>query len=111
MSPTYFTRTGRCAWHDVWKRDFTGSCGLFSIVLREMTDHAFDTFLNGFELLKFGFSWGGYESLLNPADGHVNRQYGPWSNGSRPGRLLRIHVGLEDIGDILTDFERAFSRI
>ena len=100
-----------CPGHDIWARDFTGSCGLFSIILREMDDENFDAFLSGFELLKFGFSWGGYESLLNPADGHFDRLHGQWSNGNRPGRLLRIHVGLEDIDDLKADFERAFSHL
>ena len=97
--------------HSIWTRDFTGSCGLFSVVLHEMTDRDLDTFLSGFEVLKFGFSWGGYESLLNPADGHVVRAVGSWKNGERPGRLVRIHVGLENIEDLKADFERAFSRL
>ena len=100
-----------CPGHEIWARDFTGSCGLFSFILREMTDEKLDAFLDGFELLKFGFSWGGYESLLNPADGHIARIHGPWSDGTRPGRIIRVHAGLEDISDLKADFARAFSRL
>lgn len=99
------------AQHQLWKRDYSGSNGLFSIVLHDMPDNEFDDFLDGFELFKFGFSWGGYESLLNPADGHLTRQSGDWANGGRPGRLLRIHTGLEDPADLIADLDKAFTRI
>ncbi len=97
--------------HDIWKKDFSGSCGLFSIVMHEISDDALDAFLSGFQILKFGFSWGGYESLLNPADGHIKRQFGPWSTEESNGRLIRIHVGLEDVTDLNDDFVNAFARL
>lgn len=93
--------------HETWKRDFTGSSGLFAFVLTDVTDELFDLFLGQFELIKMGFSWGGYESLLNPADGHFTRTCGRWAAGERPGRLVRLHVGLEHTDDIKADFEKA----
>ena len=74
-------------------------------------DEALDAFLSGFELFGFGFSWGGYESLLNPADGEFPRALGPWAEGKRNGRLIRVHVGLEDTEDLISDFEAAFGRL
>ena len=97
--------------HEIWARDFTGSCGLFSIVLSDISDAALDAFLSGFEILKFGFSWGGYESLLNPADDQFTRLYGEWSGATRPGRLVRVHIGLEHTSDLIADFERAFGAL
>ena len=97
--------------HNIWKRDYTGSCGLFSIVLEEMPDHALDTFLNTLELFSFGFSWGGYESLINPADSEFKRTIGPWSDGQRPGRLVRLHVGLEDANDLIDDLSSALEKL
>lgn len=97
--------------HDIWARDFTGSCGLFSLVLNDISDEALDIFLGGFQILKFGFSWGGFESLLNPADGRFERKYGLWAADEKPGRLIRVHVGLEDIDDLIDDFNNAFQQL
>jgi len=97
--------------HDIWRRDYTGSCGLFAFVMKEIEDEALDEFIGGFELFKLGFSWGGYESLLNPADGHFKRTTGLWSGRKRPGRLVRVHAGLENIDDLKQDFQKAFTAL
>lgn len=97
--------------HSLWQRDFSGACGLFSIVLEEMPDDALDLFLDGLELFGFGFSWGGYESLINPADGHFTRSLGEWANNDRPGRLVRLHIGLEDVDDLKRDLQAGFDRL
>jgi len=97
--------------HELWRRDYTGSCGLFSVLLKDLSDEALDVFLSGFELFGFGFSWGGYESLLNPADGEFTRSLGPWGSGEQPGRLIRLHIGLEDPDDLISDLEAAFGKL
>lgn len=97
--------------HHIWKRDYSGSCGLFSFILKDVPDTALDSFLDGFSLFGLGFSWGGFESLLNPADGEFSRSLGQWADGKRPGRLIRVHAGLEAPEDLIADMEAAFGRL
>lgn len=97
-----------CPGHDIWKRDFSGSSGLFSIVLDERYDKAAVTaMLDGMELFPMGYSWGGYESLIIPADPGSIRTATDWTGG----RLLRLHVGLEDPDDLIADLEQGFMRL
>lgn len=96
-----------CPGHDVWKRDFTGSCGLFSVVLKHGSDKAVTAFMEGMEHFKMGFSWGGYESLvLGYRSLGRARTATPWTGGP----FLRLHVGLEDPDDLKDDLDRAFAR-
>lgn len=94
--------------HALWKRDFTGANGLFSIVLKETSEQALDAFLEAMKLFGMGFSWGGFESLLIPCCDQLNRIDGDRIH-ERPGPLLRIHVGLEDPDDLIADLEQAFA--
>ncbi len=52
--------------HAIWKRDFTGACGLFSIVLKPTSEKSVHAFLNELSLFGLGYSWGGFESLGDP---------------------------------------------
>lgn len=94
--------------HDLWKRDFTGSNGLFGCALKDVGEGALDRFLEAMKLFGMGFSWGGYESLLIPSDDQLNRIEGD-RTFDRSGPLLRIHVGLEDANDLIADLEQAFA--
>jgi cysteine-S-conjugate beta-lyase len=97
-----------CPGHALWQRDFTGSSGLFSIVLRpEIAKPAIDAMLDGMELFGMGASWGGFESLILPGHPERLRTVKPWHDGA----LLRLHAGLEDQGDLLADLERGFARL
>lgn len=91
--------------HALWKRDFRGSTGLFGIELAggkaEMR-----TFVDALELFALGYSWGGYESLVVPANIHGCRSVGPWSGGP----LVRLQIGLEDPADLVADLEAALER-
>ena len=93
-----------CPGHEIWKRDFKGSSGLFAFELKG--DDALRTaFVESLELFGIGFSWGGYESLAMPAD--------PDRTLSRPAarNLVRLHIGLEDPDDLIADLARAFDLI
>jgi cystathionine beta-lyase len=92
--------------HAIWRRDFTGSSGLFSIVLEPIADAAVRAFLDALELFGMGFSWGGYESLVILFDCAGYRTATRWAPG---GPALRFHVGLEDPGDLIADLERGFA--
>jgi cystathionine beta-lyase len=94
--------------HAAWKRDFSGAAGLFSIVLRNTDRAQLGRMLDGFALFGIGFSWGGFESLVLPADVKHLRGVAPDLAG---GQLLRLHVGLEDVADLKADLERGFARL
>ena len=94
--------------HDIWKRDFLGSSGLFSVVLQPVSDAAVSAMLNGFSLFGLGFSWGGYESLVIPFDCSTYRTATKWEPG---GPTIRLQVGLEDIEDLKSDLAQGFERL
>ncbi|OAN44898.1 cystathionine beta-lyase [Magnetospirillum moscoviense] len=95
--------------HTVWKRDFTGACGLFGLILRPATKAAVDAMLDGFSHFKLGFSWGGFESLVIPTTGHsIIRTASSWAPS---GPSLRFHAGLEDAADLQADLEAGFARL
>ncbi len=92
--------------HRLWKRDFTGASGLFSVVLKPASQRAVDAFLDALTLFGMGYSWGGFESLVIPFDCSTYRTATSWAPG---GPALRFHVGLEDIEDLEADLDRGFA--
>ncbi|MEM9572230.1 MAG: cystathionine beta-lyase [Pseudomonadota bacterium] len=94
--------------HDLWQRDFCGSNGLFSFILKASDDDHLDRFLEAMTLFGMGFSWGGFESLLISCDDQLDRISGDRIH-DRTGPLMRIHVGLEDPEDLMADLDKAFA--
>jgi cysteine-S-conjugate beta-lyase len=94
------------AGHAIWQRDFSGASGLFSIVLKPVSQAAVNAFLNALSLFGMGFSWGGYESLVVWFDCTEYRTASAWNPG---GPTLRFHIGLEDVSDLTADLERGFA--
>jgi len=94
--------------HAIWRRDFAGSSGLFSIILKPVSEAAVAAFLDGLELIGLGYSWGGYESLAVPFDCTSYRTATRWAPG---GPAIRFSVGLEDIEDLKADLDRGFARM
>jgi cystathionine beta-lyase len=94
--------------HALWKRDFLGASGLFSIVLKPVADKAVAAMLDGLQLFGMGYSWGGYESLIVPFDPASYRTATRWA---AEGPALRIHIGLEDIEDLKADLVAGFERL
>ncbi|CAM5225390.1 cystathionine beta-lyase [Alishewanella longhuensis] len=91
-----------------FKRDFTGSNGLFSFVLKKGTAEQVQAFIEGMQHFKMGFSWGGYESLITATmNVQALRTATSWPYS---GPLIRLHIGLEDPEDLIADLEQAFSR-
>lgn len=88
--------------HAIWRRDFTGSTGLFGVELQPAPKKAVNALLDGLKLFGLGFSWGGYESLA--IEGRPPRSVTPW----RGGPLLRLHIGLEDPDDLIEDLKSGF---
>jgi cysteine-S-conjugate beta-lyase len=91
--------------HAIWKRDFTGASGLFSIVLKPAPQKAVDALLDTVTLFGMGYSWGGFESLVIPFDCEGYRTATKWAPG---GPTLRLHIGLESVEDLKADLERGF---
>lgn len=94
--------------HALWKRDFTGASGLFSIELKPVPEKAVAAMLDGLELYGMGASWGGFESLALPSEVAKLRTATPWVNR---GPVIRIHAGLEDPSDLIADLEAGFARL
>ena len=95
--------------HLIWKRDFTGASGLFGFVLNAgYSRAALAAMLDGLELYGMGASWGGYESLIVPANPRDFRTATTWDE---PGQLLRVHAGLEDIDDLIADLGAGLDRL
>jgi cystathionine beta-lyase len=92
--------------HALWKRDFTGACGLFSVVLKPAPAAAVHAFLNKLTLFGIGASWGGFESLAIPFDCGPVRTAEPWAPG---GPTVRLHIGLEDVSDLIADLDRGLA--
>ena len=93
-----------CPGHDIWKRDFTGSAGLFSFIHKgdEATAAAF---VDALELFGIGYSWGGFESLALPVHPEKYRTAVAWD---KEGTLIRLQIGLEDTDDLIADINQAF---
>jgi len=96
-----------CPGHEVFARDFTGSSGLFGIVLQPTSTEALAAFVDHLELFAMGYSWGGYESLILPCNPSTSRTATTWRPG---GPTIRLHIGLEDVADLKADLEAGFER-
>ena len=92
--------------HKIWKRDFTGACGLFSVVFKPTSEQSVHAFLNELALFGLGYSWGGFESLAILFDCSEYRTATKWAPG---GPTVRLHIGLEDPDDLIADLERGFA--
>ena len=93
-----------CRGHELWKRDFKGSSGLFSFELKDPGQDKRKVFVDSLKLFGIGFSWGGYESLVLPVD--------PLRTVSSTSaqNLVRLHIGLEDADDLIADLAAAFDQ-
>lgn len=91
--------------HALWRRDFRGASGLFSVVFKPCSPAAFRGFVDQLELFGLGFSWGGFESLAMPFDACCSRAAPAWLH---QGPALRLHVGLEAVDDLVADLRAGF---
>ena len=92
--------------HEIWKRDFTGASGLFSVVLKPFAEQAAYAMLDRLCLFGMGFSWGGFESLAVPFK--PDRTATQWT---APGPCIRFHIGLEDPDDLIADLTEGFAAL
>lgn len=96
-----------CPGHEIWRRDFTGAAGLFSVLFDPAYSEAqTDRFIDSLKLFKIGYSWGGANSLAVPYRMTQIRREWPYQ-----GQLVRFNVGLEDAADLIDDLHQAFERL
>ena len=93
-----------CPGHEIWKRDFKGSSGLFSFELKDGDAAKRAKFIDSLTLFGIGYSWGGYESLVLAVDPVRTASKAPAQN------LVRLQIGLEDPEDLIADLEAAFAQ-
>ena len=98
--------------HEFWKRDFTGSSGLFSFVLKNrLNNEQYQHYLDNFHYFSMAYSWGGYESLILANQPEELAEIRPAGGVDFSGTLVRIHIGLENVDDLIADLEAGFQRI
>ena len=95
-----------CPGHAQFRRDFTGSTGLFSFVFAAGDEAARAAFIDSLDLFGIGYSWGGFESLAIPVDPALHRSV---TRRADAGPMVRLQIGLEDVGDLIADLERGLA--
>ncbi|BDM64625.1 cystathionine beta-lyase [Shewanella sp. NFH-SH190041] len=97
-----------CPGNACFQRDFNGSNGLFSVVLKHGSRTAINAMLDSLQHFKMGFSWGGYESLILAVNNIDRIRTATQWDKSKP--LLRLHIGLEDPEDLIADLSHGFAQ-
>jgi cystathionine beta-lyase len=95
--------------HEIWKKDCAGINGLITIELAPHYDAAqMESFIDALQLFGLGASWGGFESLVIPANMQAARNLSDWS---ARGQIIRLHIGLEDVEDLIADLAQALDQL
>ncbi|ANK13067.1 cystathionine beta-lyase [Erythrobacter neustonensis] len=94
--------------HELWRRDFTGGCGLFACVLASDDPAASARVADALQMFGIGYSWGGFESLALPIRPADYRSVMPATDGAP---ALRLSIGLEDEGDLIADLAQALAQV
>ncbi|MGX9415947.1 cystathionine beta-lyase [Vibrio sp. RC27] len=98
-----------CPGHEFFERDFTGGNGLFSFVLNSSYPRATTALLDSMKHFSMGYSWGGYESLILANEPKSFNALRTIANPNFSGTLVRVHIGLEDVQDLIADLEQGFA--
>ena len=93
--------------HKLWRRDFSGASGVFSVVLKDKSRDECGVFLNALKIFGLGYSWAGYESLAVVADFSDRKT----CTGPHEGATLRLQIGLENVEDLKADLELGFAAL
>lgn len=112
VKAVYHPALPSCLGHSFFSRDFKGSSGLFSFELcKKLSDEELANFLDHFELFSMAYSWGGYESLILANQPNEITKIRPAIERKLEGTLIRVHIGLEAVEDLIADLEKGFERI
>tara|TARA_Y100001956_G_C4111512_1_gene182672 strand:- start:415 stop:1620 length:1206 start_codon:yes stop_codon:yes gene_type:complete len=99
-----------CPGHEFFERDFTGGNGLFSFVMKSSYPRATTALLDGMKHFSMGYSWGGFESLILANEPKSFNALRTVANPNFEGTLIRVHIGLEDVDDLIADLEAGLER-
>jgi cysteine-S-conjugate beta-lyase len=108
VAAVYFPALPEHPGHDLWRRDFTGACGLFSVEFKGCSNDQVERFVDALQLFGLGSSWGGFESLVLPENVAAVRTVADWS---KHGPIVRFHAGMEEPADLIADLEQAISNL
>ena len=112
VKAVYHPALPSCPGHEFFKRDFKGSSGLFSFELyQKLTDEQLANFLDHFEIFSMAYSWGGFESLILANQPAEIARIRPAIERKLTGTLIRVHIGLEAVEDLIHDLEKGFERL
>ncbi|MCT8814197.1 cystathionine beta-lyase [Glaesserella parasuis] len=112
VKAVYHPALPSCPGNTYFKRDFKGSSGLFSFELcKTLSDEELANFLDHFEIFSMAYSWGGFESLILANQPKEIERIRPAIERKLTGTLIRVHIGLEDVKDLIADLEAGFERI
>ncbi|ACL31740.1 cystathionine beta-lyase [Glaesserella parasuis] len=112
VKAVYHPALPSCPGNTYFKRDFKGSSGLFSFELcKTLSDEELANFLDHFEIFSMAYSWGGFESLILANQPKEIERIRPAIERKLTGTLIRVHIGLEDVEDLITDLEAGLERI
>lgn len=92
--------------HHLWRRDYLGSSGVFSVIFKPVEKKSLDAFIDSLQLFGIGFSWGGFESLVLPFDCQSYRTATHWQTA---GPAVRFSIGLEDVDDLMKDLRKGLN--
>ena len=92
--------------HGLWRRDYTGAASIFGVLMKGGSEAAAHALMSKLELFGLGYSWGGFESLITHETAQLGFRRRP---PQLAGELLRLHVGLEDPADLVSDLERGLA--
>lgn len=112
VKAVYHPALPSCPGHEYFIRDFSGSSGLFSFELRQkLTPTQLENFMNHFELFSMAYSWGGFESLILYNQPEDIARIRPGIPRKLSGTLIRLHIGFEDVAELIADLEAGFARL
>ena len=102
----------QCKGHAFWQRDFSGSSGLFSFILHQkLSPQQMAGYLDHFQHFSMAYSWGGFESLILANQPDELAAIRPAGGIDFSGTLLRLHIGLEHVDDLIADLSAGFDRL
>ncbi|WP_288677902.1 cystathionine beta-lyase [uncultured Aggregatibacter sp.] len=112
VKAVYHPALPSCPGHVFFQRDFLGASGLFSFELKQkLTQQQLEAFMDHFELFTMAYSWGGFESLILCNQPEEIAKIRPNISRKLEGTLIRIHVGLEEVDDLIEDLNAGFRRL
>ena len=112
MKAVYHPALPSCPGHEFFKRDFIGSSGLFSFELKQkLTKEQLADFMDHFKLFTMAYSWGGFESLILCNQPEEIAAIRPNIERKLSGTLIRVHIGFENVDELIADLKAGFERL